>query len=209
MMFTISLFLFSLTVCESSEIIDAYKYKNHQRFDYQIKCIPNDAGNSFTRYKCSCRSFHYSYRSLNVEDIFWIDRVNIQIEELNYYKVKLQDIPIEELHYYKVKLDCESQRPLHELVSYYRIKTNLLAEIYDSYNLERNLESFCSNQTNRNEYLTKMQMFCDLYYTFEYRTRHIFTVQQFQVHWFSASIFIFEASNSLGKNLWTSIFNIN
>ena len=114
----------------------------------------------------------------------------------------IDHLSLEDLYYYKIKRKCQSIQPFRELLSYYKIKT-----LYEYNRLESYLETFCSNQINQTGYITKPQMFCELYYYYDYKKRQIFTVNYSIFFFFSSTNLSIQASNSLGQNVWNSVLN--
>ena len=61
------------------------------------------------------------------------------------------------------------------------------------------------NLTNKNS--SEAEMFCDLYHLYEYKTKHIYHVEYFELFYLTLYNVTFEARIVFKQNSWTAFLN--
>ena len=116
-----------------------------------------------------------------------------------------------DLHLTTFDLKCPLVFPVKRNLNYYWIKKNLLRNLSLSYLDDNYVTEMCiqnkkiKNSTNNN--LNEIEMFCDLYQFYEYKTKHIYNVQYFDLTFLTLSNITFEVKNIFEQNSWTAFLN--
>ena len=133
-----------------------------------------------TTNQCSCESFYSKWNYFNVADI-----------------------NLEDLHYYKVVLNCRSRQPFKELVSYYKVEAEILKH---SLIKEKGLEWYCNSyrffQFEKN---SKSTYFCELYYKYKQRKKHVFKVKKIELWYLRAKEVTVEVTELIQTTVWNEI----
>ena len=119
----------------------------------------------------------------------------------NYFNVA--DINLEELHYYKVVLNCRSRQPFKELVSYYKIEAVIFK---NSLVYEKGLEWYCNSyRFSQFEKNSNNAYFCELYYKYRQRKKHVFKVKQIELWYLRAKDVTLEVTDLIQTTVWNEI----
>ena len=133
-----------------------------------------------TSNQCSCEGFYSKWNYFNAGDV-----------------------NLEELHYYKVVLNCRSRQPFKELVSYYKIVADILKH---SLVYEKGLDWYCASYRVINfEKKSKSTYFCELYYKYGQRKKHVFKVKEIELWYLRAKEVTIEVTELVQTTVWNEI----
>ena len=120
-------------------------------------------------------------------------------------------VELEDFHWTRIDLQCPLSFPIKNNLNYYTLKKRFSKNSSSIYDDNDYITELCiRNKKLKNsttKHLTEVQMFCDLYWFYEYEVRHIFHVQYLHLFFVTLENVTFEIRNVFGQNSWTAFLN--
>ena len=201
-LFLTFLFIKDFASCEQNKDSDLY---------YFLKDLPISAGSikAFCESKTKADLDYFNdldccYADMDAKSCCYCSTYfNKYVTEINFQ----QDLET----FYLAKTQCPLVYPVRRNLDYYKLKKNLLMNLSSLYLEENYITETCSqnknitNSTNKNS--SEVQMFCDLFQFYEYKKKHVYHVDNFELCFLTLSDVTFEAKNLFEKNPWTAFLN--
>ena len=123
-----------------------------------------------------------------------------------------KDVELEAFHWTRIELQCPLGIPIINNLNYYLLKKRFFQNSSSIYDDNNYITELCSRNKNVKNSTTKdlkeFQMFCDLYWFYEYKTRHIFHVQYLDLFLITLENVTFEIGSVFGQNPWIAFLNL-